>query len=327
MVVEVLIIIIGVAVILGLAEITIRYAIELGVHFKLSGGFIGLTILSVGTSIPEIMTHVVGSVAILRQPETMNTLSGLLIGTNIGSDIFQQNFVLPVIGLVGTVLVTRQRLFEEVGALVGAAALVWVFTLGGAISRLEGAILVLAYIAYLLFLARENHLIQHVSAQGNTRQHRVFRLISIIALSFIIMAVVTDRVVGAATILVEQLPISPSFFGVIFLGIATALPELTTSLVSIFKGEKGISAGILIGSNLTNPLLGIGVGAVISRYTVPDVVVFYDLPVKIATAIVLYLFLLKDEDLNRQEAIILIFLFLAYVYARSIIFPEDFVVG
>ncbi len=68
----------------------------------------------------------------------------------------------------------------------------------------------------------------------------------------------------------DRLPIIASFFGVLVLGVATALPELTTALVSIAKGEKDISAGLLIGSNVTNPLLGIGLGAMISTYTLPD---------------------------------------------------------
>ena len=102
----------GVAVILILAELIVRHAIKVANYTGLSGTFIGMTILSIGTSIPEIMSHIVGSVTILRQPETMATISGLLIGTNIGSDIFQQNFILPTVALIGTIMVERRHLHD-----------------------------------------------------------------------------------------------------------------------------------------------------------------------------------------------------------------------
>jgi cation:H+ antiporter len=321
---DILTILAGIVLVLGLSEVVVRNAIALAHRYRLSGGFIGLTILSVGTSIPEIMTHIVASSAILRQPESLDTLSALVVGANIGSDIFQQNFVLPVAGLIGTIMVVRSELHEQMGALTAAAILVWLFGLGGLITRLEGALLVVSYVGYLLFLASRNHLAGHISTpDGAPHAGRVWVQLGLIVLCFVLIAVVSDRVVGAAERLVEMLPLSASFFGVLFLGMATALPELSTALVSISKGEKGLSAGVLIGSNVTNPLLGIGTGAMISQYSVPNVVTLYDLPVKILTAVVLYVFLLYQENLTRREALTLIVMFLLYLVARSRLFPED----
>jgi cation:H+ antiporter len=93
----------------------------------------------------------------------------------------------------------------------------------------------------------------------------------IVVASFAVMAVVTDQVIRSSIRLVDMLPISASFFGVIFLGIATSLPELSTALLSIRKGKKDMSAGIMLGSNVTNLLLGLGIGGMISTYTVPQV--------------------------------------------------------
>jgi len=143
MLVESLTLLAGVIIILALAELIIRNSIQIAKHYGLSGTFIGLTLLSIGTSIPEIMTHIIGSIDILKNPGMMNTLSGLLIGTNIGSDIFQQNFILPIIGIIGTIIVIRKNLFVEVGGLIIASLLVWVFSLGGYISRVEGGLLLL----------------------------------------------------------------------------------------------------------------------------------------------------------------------------------------
>lgn len=269
------------------------------------------------------MTHIIGSLDILRNPQDLNTLSGLLIGTNIGSDIFQQNFVLPIIGIIGTIIVVRKNLLSGIGGLIVASLLVWIFALGGFISRIEGAIMLLAYIAYLVYLKKskiseEFKVTNHLSKKG------IVWAFALIGFSFIIIAVVADEVLKASIIIVSQLSISASFFGVIILGVASALPELTTSLIAIFKKKQDISAGILIGSNITNPLFGIGFGALISTYTVPNVVVFYDLPIKIITAFIILFFLLRNEQLNKWEAVVLIALFIVYVLLRNSLFPVDF---
>ncbi len=320
---EFLIVIIGVIIVLLLAEVIIKNSIELAKHYGVSGTFIGLTVLSIGTSIPEIMTHVIGSITILRDITLLNTMSALVVGTNIGSDIFQQNFILPIVGILGTVVVVKKNLFTEMGALILAALLVWVFSLGGLITRLEGGLLLLAYIAYLLYLKR-NKVRENVKALNHLSKRDVWVAMLLVLVCFIIMAVVADEVLGASTVLVESLPISASFFGVILLGVAAGLPELTTSLIAIFKKQKDISAGILIGSNITNPLFGIGLGALISTYTIPNVIAYYDLPIKIATAGLLYFFLMRGRDLRKYEAIILIVLFFAYIVVRNVLFPVDF---
>jgi len=114
------------------------------------------------------------------------------------------------------------------------------------------------------------------------------------------------------------------FIVALVLGICAALPELTTALVSILKGQRDISAGILIGSNITNPLFGAGLGALISGYTVPAVIMVYDLPVKIATGALLFIFLWRNENLSRYGALILLALYFGYVLLRAAFFPDDF---
>jgi cation:H+ antiporter len=323
MLTEALIILAGVIITLILAEVIIRNSIQLANHYGFSGTFIGLTVLSIGTSIPEIMTHIIGSIDILKNPAAINTFSGLVVGTNIGSDIFQQNFVLPFIGIIGVILVIRKNLLTEMGGLIAAAVLVWLFSLGGIISRLEGAILLIAYLAYMIYLKRSK-ISETYEAKNNLNRKEIILAFLLILICFVIMAFVADQVLNASTILIEFLPISASFFGVILLGIATALPELMTSLIAVLKGKKEMSAGILIGSNITNPLLGIGLGALISTYTIPNVVIYFDLPIKIGTAGLLYYFLFRNSKLNRWEAVVLILLFIVYLVLRQIYFPVDF---
>ncbi|MBT3814742.1 sodium:calcium antiporter [Candidatus Woesearchaeota archaeon] len=332
---EIITLIIGVIAILVLAEIAVRNSIRLAHHFKWSGTFIGLTILSIGTSIPEIMSAIVGSIDIIKQPSLMNTISGLIIGTNVGSDIFQQSFILAVIGLIGTIVVIRKNILSEVGALIAGATFMWIMTIGGTINRFEGFLMFAAYVGYLFYLKKRQKKKKHedlnikhvVHAKARKRKLPNWRImfeVATIAVAFTIMAFAANTVIKTSTKLVAELPISASFFGVLLLGIASALPELTTALVAVFKNKKGISAGVLIGSNVTNPLMGLGLGAMISGYAIPRVTMLYDLPFKIGIACLIFWFLWRNEKLNKWESITLIAIFIAYLVLRNFLFPVDF---
>tara|TARA_Y100000310_G_C20564534_1_gene754776 strand:- start:270 stop:1241 length:972 start_codon:yes stop_codon:yes gene_type:complete len=313
----------GIVLILGLAELIVKSSMKLARHYGLSGTFIGLTILSIGTSIPEIMSAVAGSLNIARDPSKLHSLSGLILGQNIGSDIFQQSFILALIGIIGTIIVVKKNLLKEVGALIAGAVLVWLFAFGGTIDRIEGFIMLAAYTGYLIYLARKRKHKRKL-AMNHLSGERIALEIGAIIIAFIFMGLAASKVLDISTVLVKSLPISASFFGVILLGIASALPELTTSLVAVIKKEKGISAGVLIGSNITNPMMGLGLGALISTYAVPDVILYYDLPFKIGTALLILYFLHKHKDLRKWQGVVLILLFFAYLFVRMNLFPIDF---
>ena len=333
---DIITLIIGVIAILILAEIAVRNSIRLAHHFNWSGTFIGLTILSIGTSVPEIMAAVVGSIDILKDPSMMNTISGLVIGTNVGSDIFQQSFILAIVGLIGTIVVVKKNILSEVGALIAGAVLMWIMTLGGFINRFEGFIMFAAYIGYLCYLKKRQEKkkadelnIKHIVHNKIKKRRKLpdWKLVSegiTIIISFAIMAFAANKVISVSTKLVAEMSISASYFGVLLLGVASALPELTTALIAVFKHKKGISAGVLIGSNVTNPLLGLGLGAMISGYAIPKVTMFYDLPFKIGIAGIIFYFLWRNEKLNKWEAVTLIGIFIAYLVLRNFLFPVDF---
>lgn len=318
---EFLIIAIGSAIIIALSEVVIRSVLALASHFRASPGLVGLTAMSIGTSIPEIMTHIAGSVAILHDPTKMDRISRLVIGGNIGSDIFQQNFLLAIVALIASVVVLKKDLKKMIGALTLAAILVMLFSLDGVLSRLEGGLLLLAYIGYLWYLKRHDSFEQvHYS---HLESWQVASFIALVVTGFAVMGFIAQHVLGAAENLVDLLPVSASMLGLLILGTASALPELATSLLAIRKGEKGMSAGILIGSNVTNPLFALGLGALISSYSVSKVIVFFDLPFKIATAVLIYWFLARHHRLRKVDAVILLSLFFGYLVARFLFFPVD----
>lgn len=313
----------GCAAILGLAELVVRRTIALARRFRLSGTFVGLTVLSIGTSLPEVVTHVAGSVRILRAPEERAEVSGLLLGANIGSDVFQQLFLLPLFGLLGAITVVRGDLLAKVGALVAATALLLALCFGDGLSRAEGGVLTVAYLAYLVFLWKRGERGEDVGAGERLGPGGVGGAAATVVLGFVAMGFAADRVVEASTAIVEAWGIGASFFGLLFLGVATALPEALTAGTAWRKGESQLCSSVLIGSNVTNPLFAVGVGALVSGYDVPRVARVYDLPFKLATALLLFVFLRRRADLDRAESIVLLVAYVAWLVARRIWFAED----
>lgn len=322
--VDIAVIIMGLSLMVGLAYVIIQHSVSLAETTGLSGTFIGLTILSIGTSVPEIVIHIVGSLRILGDAGQLHVVSALVIGNNIGSDIFQQNMVIPLVGLIGAVAIERKDLGIELGVLIAASVAVWIAAMGGVLSRLEGGAMVAAYGTYLVVLVRRSGQEKGPRALAPKRTHRSpMQAAGWIVMGLMVMAVVADRVLDSVEDIIARLPVSASLFGVIIFGLASAFPELSTSLVAAMKQRREISAGILIGSNITNPLLGLGIGALLSTYSVPEVVIWYDLPVKIGTAGLLYAFFARGRALLPMQCLILIGLFVLYLCLRVIWFPED----
>lgn len=320
---HIIIVLAGTALILLMARFVVRASIGIAGRYGLSDSFVGMTILSIGTSFPEIVTHLAASVRIVREPQLMNQLSSLAIGTNIGSDVFQQNFLIGVMALLGALTVSRQELRWNVGGLIAASVALFVFSIGGYISRVEGGLLAGSYVLYMYALKRRGEGLYTEEERAEAKRG-LLRNVAETVIGFSVMAVAADRVLDSAIAIVEKVFLSYSFFGVLFLGIAAALPELTTSLISALKKRSTMSAGVLIGSNITNPAFALGSGALISGYTVPDVVTWYDMPVKIITAALIYVVLRKYATLKKGYAILLILTYLGYLVIRQSYFPMDY---
>jgi len=315
-------VVIGGFLIVLLAHLIIQKTVTLAEHWGLSGTFIGMTILSIGTSLPEILTHIVGSVQILRGA-SMETVSALVVGTNIGSDIFQQQFVLGVVAILGVIVIKRKEIFSMVGGLILGAVLLLIMGLNGIFSRTEGIILVGGYLAYVVYL-KVSGLKEKVKAKNHLKRKDIWLAIGMLIGGFLGMAYIANQVLEASRVLIKLLPVSASFFGVMVLGIVAALPELTTALVAMKQHRKGMSAGVLIGSNITNPTFALGLGAIISTYVVPKVVLVYDLPLKIFGALLIFWFFWKNDHLKKWQALVLIAIFVVYLILRQMLFPVDF---
>ncbi|NMB62561.1 MAG: sodium:calcium antiporter [Chloroflexi bacterium] len=333
-----LLIIIGLAAITVLviaSNISVTKLVGIANYFHLSSTFMGVTIVSLATSIPEITSHLTASVKILGGSIDYNIGSAIVLGSNIGSDVVQQTLILGLVVLLsGTLYFRKYFLTKSMLPMIGTTVMCLVLGWDGTYSRVDGAILFGTFIIYSYYLYVDER--KHYKEEDNQPQsekiangipHNIKEVLrdSAIAIGMLVLTVVgAVYVLSITEIVVERTGIGGSLIGVLTLGVASALPEFTTALAGIRHKENGISLGTLVGSNITNPLVAIGGGALISTYAVPGPLLEWDLPWETITGLILWgILLLTKGKLKKIHAFYLIGLYFVYVILRSVFFAVD----
>lgn len=327
--------VVAIAFLVFVADKVVGKTIKLSKKLGISQIFIGLTVIAIGTSLPEITTSVVASLDIVRGKMDAFVASGTVLGTSVGSDIVQQTLILGIVGLFAVMrlkaLHVKKSFLKEDGAiLVLVAVLLLLFVSDGELSRVEGAVMFFGYIVFLWFLwMREDedirchpHHHKKVELDGNSKKDIFIDAFYIVTGLFVIIFS-AEYILRVAEFFVNSYNIGSSLIGIMVIGVATALPELTTSITALFRGASSLSIGTLIGSNITNPMLVLGLGAMISSYQVPRPVIVFDVPIQILTAIIALFFLWRKRMLTRNEAISLIAIYFIYILVRLKYFPVD----
>ncbi|MBT3583101.1 calcium/sodium antiporter [Candidatus Woesearchaeota archaeon] len=311
---EIILFIIGVIGLWLGAGITINGAVEIAKKFKISYLFVGLTILSIGTSLPEIFTHIASSWKILNGIEA----SGVAVGTNIGSNIIQITLIMGMLGLFAVIKSSKQIQKRDGLIMLGSIALLWLFGLNGVISQIEGLALATLYVIYIYWISRSEKSIKelidpHHKPLSKKKERHIFIDIGHVLFGLALLGVASMWVVDNTLFFANHFGIEQTFFGLVVIGVSTALPELTTAVRGVMKGAKQMSLGVLIGSNITNPMLALGIGAAISGYKVSQSIQWFDIPFWFFISALALLFFHRTKRLEKWEAAVLVISYIAYV--------------
>lgn len=326
----------AIALLVYSANVAVVKLTGLAGYFRLSTTFMGVTVVSLATSIPEIAAHFTASVGILTGAVGFEVGSAVVLGANIGSDVVQQTLIMAiVVFMAGTLHFRRYFLAKTMIPMIVTTLMCLGLGWDGIYSRLDGFILFGSFIAYLYYLYRDERKYYRAEDHGFTasgetpegvprsgKEAWLYALVSLIALSITVgSAMLTLRV---TEVIVDRTGIGGSLIGVLTLGVASALPELITSVSGIRKGDVGLPLGTLVGSNITNPLVAIGGGALISTYWVPRPLVYWDLPWETLTGAILWVYLWFNRGrIGKKGGIYLVVLYFTYVLLRSLFFAVD----
>lgn len=325
---------VGMVFLILAADQAVKRLIGLAAYFNLSTTFMGMTVVSLATSIPEITAHLTASAGILRGTMDPKIASAIVLGANIGSDVVQQTLILGmVVFFAGTLYFRRYFLWKSMLPMIGTTVMCIILGWDRYYSRLDGLILFGTFIAYTYYLYRDERKYYQKEDPSDTEAEKedapetggeALRWGIYATMAMAITIASADLVLRVTEGIVESTGVSGSLIGVMTLGIASALPELTTAISGIGNKEHGISLGTLVGSNITNPLVAIGGGALASGYWVPGPLVNWDLPWETGTGLILWSILwITKGRLNKLGAIYLLMLYFVYIGLRFAFFAID----
>jgi cation:H+ antiporter len=315
------------------ADMAVDRLIRLAAYFRLSTTFVGMTVVSLATSIPEITAHFTASAGILRGTIDYEVGSAIVLGANIGSDVVQQTLIMAIVVIMaGSLYFRRYFVWKSLLPMILTAVLCIILGWDGTFSRGDGLVLFGAFVGYTYYLYwdERRYFRQEPAgeAQGAAEPQQSGRGAlrdGLVAMGTIVVAIVAAQVVLNVTeLVVGRTGIGGSLIGAVTLGVASALPELTTAISGMKSKAQGISLGTLVGSNITNPLVAIGGGAMLSTYRVPGPVLYWDLPWQAFGGLLLWLILLVTKGrLNRVGALYLISMYVIYLVIRATFFAVD----
>ena len=286
----------------------VKGASGLAQKFGASPFIAGLLLVAFGTSIPELFVNA-RAYAVGAQD--------LALGNAVGSNIVNFGLTLGLAALAAPLLIRMRLLSPMLVALVVATLAVILFGLDGVISQLEGIVLLLAFVAMLVFMlvrsGRESlEVRESVAAYADTRSVLWLNLLRF-AIAVALLYFGAKFVVSSAPILGASWGLSPLLVGLLPVAIGTALPEVAAAIAAARRGQGDMVAGHVIGSSLFNLLIVVGGMAALRDLPIPASFVAFELPAALAASLLLYPMLRRDLQISRAEGWVLLMAFIEWV--------------
>ncbi|MDH3224717.1 MAG: calcium/sodium antiporter [Gemmatimonadota bacterium] len=300
----------GLVLLVGGAELLVRGASRLASQLGISPLVVGLTVVALGTSSPEIAVSVASAAS--GSPE-------LALGNVIGSNIANVLLILGLSALI-TPLVVRSRIIRiDVPVLMATSALVLVISLNGVLSKVEGVVLLLLLALYVVMLFRMSGRVSPVVAAEfarglGTPQQAHVRNAATIVLGLFMLLKGSDLLLTAAVSVASSMGVSELVIGLTLVAVGTSLPEIATSVLAAIRNERDIAVGNVIGSNMINLLAVLGVTALVAPggIPVPPGVLDFDLPFMVAVAVACLPIFMTGHQIGRRYGALFLGYYLAY---------------
>ena len=266
--------------------------VSLAKKLRISSMIIGLTVVAYGTSTPELAASLLAA---------FNSHTELILGNIIGSNISNVGMVIGISAIFAPLLISKITVSRWIPIMIGVSLLVVAMSYDGEISQVDGLILIAALIgftAYTIKTVKKQKIQQNETVENDELEGEYFlskykietypQSIGLIVAGVILLFIGGHLTVDGAVNIAETLGLSQLVIGVVIVAIGTSLPELITSIIAIAKKQTDIGVGNIVGSNIYNILLILGVSsALVGIPVVPDV--FSNYYIMIAFSLVLFI--------------------------------------
>jgi cation:H+ antiporter len=291
----------------------VKGAVELTKYFKISKLFVGLTVVAMGTSMPELLVSVQAA---------FKGLAIMSLGNVIGSNIANIAFILALTVIIFPIPVKKQTILIDWPIMAFSFLLLIVFLFDGYLSFFEGLIFVIMLVGYIyleiVYSKKEMKIQDSLKTGDEILEKKVFSIpiaLIVIALSSAALAFGADILVDGASALAIILGVSERVISISIVAVGTSLPELAASLVAAFKKETEVSVGNIIGSNIFNIFCILGITALIHPITFDVKPLIPDLIWMSSIGLLLFLFFIpfKKPFMNRYKGVILLLGYIIYM--------------
>ena len=308
-----LLLVVGLVLLVMGAEFLVKGASHIAAVLRISPLIIGLTIVAYGTSAPEMFVSAVSS---------FSGQGDIAMGNVVGSNICNVLLILGLSALVTPLIVTKQIIRSDVPIMIGVSVLLLMFCLDGQLSRVDSLILFTGGIAYTFSLiyrsskqkTTHDEFAEEYGFDGNVTSSLWLKNIIFIVGGLALLVVGSRWLVDSAVTIATALEVNELLIGLTIVAIGTSLPELATSVVASFRGERDIAVGNVLGSNIFNILAVLGVSGTISPngIQVSKTLIQFDLLVAVAVAFACLPIFYSGQRIDRWEALLFLFYYLAY---------------
>lgn len=299
----------GFALLIYSADRFVAGASAIASHFGVSSLLIGVTVVGFGTSAPEIFIALIAS---------LDNSPALAVGNAIGSNIANIGLILGATALMVAVPIPRDSVRDEMLVLLAATLLACGVLINGHLSMLDGIILLLGFIGFVLWAIWQAKR-QPADEEDEPSDMSTGRAWLTLLYSMTVLIGSSRLLVWGATSIAEAAGISELIIGLTIVAIGSSLPELAASIAAARRGKPEMALGNVIGSNVFNTLAVLCVPALVVGTQLQSEVIQRDLPVMAAfTAILLYIVLRKKHLLSRIEGALLILAFASYMLWLSV---------
>ena len=309
--------IVGFALLIKGADVFVEGASSIAKKFNVPPMVIGLTIVAMGTSAPEAAVSITSSLA------GQNDMS---VANVVGSNFFNILMVLGVSAIIAKLPVQKDTIKKDTPFLILISALLVVLGFDSTLSRFDGLMLLALFTYFLVDTVKssikqskanleansgstESAISLDVATEENISMPKTLVLCAIGIVGIVLGG---DLVVDAATTIATDFGMSANLVGLTIVAVGTSLPEFVTSIVAIKKGETEIAIGNVIGSNLFNILLVLGLAATINPITV-SILALTDIIFMTAITVLLYLFMKKNYSLVKSQGFIFVAIYVMYM--------------
>ena len=264
---------------------------------------IGLTIVAMGTSAPELFTSVVSA---------LKGSTGLALGNIVGSNIFNSLLIVGAAAAVAPISISQATIVKDIPFALVSSLLLTAVCLDGNLTRIDSLLLLIGFalfLAYTLQIARNGK----TEDSKTEKSQALWKSILFIIIGLGCLIVGSNLFVSGASTVAEQLGVSDAIIGLTIVAGGTSLPELATSIISARKGQSGIAIGNVVGSNVFNILAILGITGFISPMTNLGGITTIDLTMLILSIILVWAMSFTKYKIERWEGFTLLGVFSIYL--------------